>query len=95
MNLGLRLRPEAEADLQEARLWYETQRVGLGDELLGEVERTLTLIQENPRMYPEIHTSVRRGLLRRLPYGAFYLVEAETVVVLAVLHQARSPDLWP
>lgn len=95
MNLGARLRPEAEADLREASEWYDGRKVGLGNEFLAEVERSLTLIQENPRLCSEIHRNVRRALLRRFPYGLFYLLEAETVVVLAVLHQARSPDLCP
>jgi toxin ParE1/3/4 len=50
MSLGLRLRPEAEADLREASLWYDGRRVGLGDEFLIEIERSLTLIQENPEL---------------------------------------------
>ena len=37
MNRLVIIRPNAEADLQEARRWYETQRAGLGDELLDEV----------------------------------------------------------
>ena len=35
------LRPEAEADLEEARSWYETQRTGLGDEFIEEVDAVL------------------------------------------------------
>ena len=95
MSLGLRLRPEAEADLQEASGWYDDQKDGLGDEFLAEVERSLALIQDNPRLHAEIHKNVRRALLRRFPYGLFYLIEAEAVVVLAVLHHSRSPNLWP
>jgi plasmid stabilization system protein ParE len=95
MSAGLRLRPEAEADLQEASRWYESQRIGLGDEFLLEVEQGLTRIQETPRLYTEIHGNVRRSLLRRFPYGIFYIVVEDTVVVLAILHQARNPDRWP
>jgi hypothetical protein len=34
VNLPLIVNPEAEADLDEARSWYEAQRPGLGGELL-------------------------------------------------------------
>ena len=37
MNWRVIIRPNAEADLREAWLWYESQRPGLGDELLKEV----------------------------------------------------------
>ena len=77
MSLGLRLRPEAEADLREASQWYEGRRVGLGEEFLLEAERSLALIQESPGLYAEIHKNVRRALLRRFPYGVFYIVEPE------------------
>jgi len=38
MTYRLELQPEAEADLEEAYLWYETQRSGLGRELIECVE---------------------------------------------------------
>lgn len=95
MTVGLRIRPEAEADLREASGWYEGRRARLGDEFLLEAERCLPLIQENPRLFAELHRSVRRALLKRFPYGIFYVLEQETAIVLAVLHQARSPELWP
>ncbi len=92
---ALRLRPEAETDLRAAHQWYEGRRAGLGDEFLVEIDRSLTRIQATPVFYSETHKNVRRALVQRFPYGIFYLIEAETVVVLAVLHQARSPELWP
>lgn len=35
------LRPAAAADIEEAFLWYERQRAGLGNEFLAAVESTL------------------------------------------------------
>ena len=37
MNWRVIIRPNAEADVQEAWPWYESQRAGLGDELLDEI----------------------------------------------------------
>jgi hypothetical protein len=31
------IRPQAEADLRDAQQWYDSQRPGLGDELLNEI----------------------------------------------------------
>jgi len=36
--------PEASAELEDAALWYESQRVGLGLEFLRAVDATLELI---------------------------------------------------
>lgn len=38
MNTRLVIRPEAERDVQEAYLWYEKQREGLGEDFLLCVE---------------------------------------------------------
>ena len=45
MSFSLVIRPDAEADLVEACLWYEEQRAGLGIELLNRVEAALEAIQ--------------------------------------------------
>jgi len=33
-------------------------------------------------------------LAKRFPYGIFYVVEPQRIVVLAVLHTARDPQVW-
>jgi hypothetical protein len=37
---------------------------------------------------------VRRALLRKFPYGVFYFVFDDTVVVLACFHTRRDPKDW-
>ena len=41
-----------------------------------------------------IYKEIRRLMTRRFPYGVFYLVEATSVVVLAVFHAKRDPGQW-
>ena len=88
------LRPEAEEDLDDAALWYEGHRRGLGGEFLDEVQRVIGLIEENPQSYPLVHEEIYRALLRRFPFGIFYLVDGETAVVLAIIHASRDPNSW-
>jgi hypothetical protein len=38
MAVELVIAPEAESDIEEAYLWYEDRRVGLGEEFLGSVD---------------------------------------------------------
>ena len=45
---SLLIRPEAEADIEEAYHWYERQRSGLGSDFLLCVEEGLEKIQKNP-----------------------------------------------
>jgi toxin ParE1/3/4 len=75
MNLTVIFRPEAAAETQEAFAWYEAQRKGLGVEFRDELQHTLDTIQANPNQYPVVHRNVRRALMRRFPYGVFYVVD--------------------
>ena len=94
MTRRLILRPEAEADLAEAYEWYEQRRAGLGQSLLLSVEAALASIQENPTSFPVVHGEIRRALIRRFPFGVFYLVDRGTIVVLSVFHASRDPKGW-
>jgi len=50
-------------------------------------------IRRHPEMYPVIHESYRRSLIRRFPYAVFYEVE-NAITVYAVFHTSRDPDKW-
>ncbi len=88
------VRPEAERDLASSYAFHQECRRGLGDDFLSSVEESFERISNNPFLYPDIHRGIRRALLRRFPYGVFYLVIDGRISVLAVLHAARDPDEW-
>lgn len=92
--MNLALRPEAEDDLEDAPLWYEGHRLCLGGQFLDEVQHAIGLIEENPQSYPRVHGEIYRALIRRFPFGIFYLQESETVVVLDIIHASRDPASW-
>jgi toxin ParE1/3/4 len=94
VNRTLLVRPEAQADLADAQKWYEELAAGLGRAFVEAVDDALASIIQNPLAYPVVRKTARRALTKRFPYGVFYLVEEHAVIVLAVLHQARSPELW-
>ena len=79
----IRLRPEAEQDLDEAAIWYDKQQPGLGQRFLDEVLATFVSIAEMPRKYPSVHRATRRALIRRFPFGVFYRIDELGVVVVA------------
>jgi toxin ParE1/3/4 len=94
MSDPLIIRPEAEADLAEAKDWYEHQRAGLGLEFILSLEECLERIRRSPYAHAEMYKGVRRTSIRRFPYGVYYRVEADAVVVLAVQHSRRDPRRW-
>jgi plasmid stabilization system protein ParE len=96
MSLRLIVRPEAEADILNAALWYESREAGLGSEVTAEIRAATTRALENPLAYLLLrkHPHVRRVLARRFPYRIFYIVRPNAIVVFAVLHAARHERHW-
>lgn len=94
MMLAYRIRPEAQADLNEAYWWYEHQREGLGADLLLCFEESLQKVRRNAEIYPRVHKTVRRATIRRFPYGLFYIIEEDVVIVIGVFHAGRDPRCW-
>ena len=87
-------RRAARRELEEAALWYEERRSGLGAEFTAEVERSIELLAEHPQRLPVMHREVRCARVRRFPYSVFFRVESMRIVVLAVFHARRNPAVW-
>lgn len=94
MTLRVDLRPEAEADIEEAAIWYEAQREGLGGEFLNEMLSIFETISENPNLFPIVHRDTHRALIHRFPFGIYYRIEEESIVVVAIMHGSRHPRRW-
>jgi len=94
MTFQVRVRSEARADLEDAALWYEMQRSGLGSEFIDEVERTFDRVASDPSAYRILHRETRRAVLQRFPFGVFYRIQERTIIVVAVMHSSRNPRKW-
>ena len=88
------VRPAAVTDIEDAYLWYQSQRYGLGDEFRETLRFTFNEISENPRRHQMIHRDTRRALLPRFPYGVYFREFPEVVVVIACMHGRRDPKRW-
>lgn len=88
------IRKEAEEDIKATYEWYEEQRINLGLAFVEEIDSKLKEIEEYPDLYIEIMRNVRRALCKRFPYSIYYISKNTDIVVIAVLHQRRSPALW-
>ncbi len=93
MKYRVIIRPEAEDDLKEAFLWYEDKSKGLGFEFLSQVEAGLKFIEENPKIFSAEYKGTRKHLIKRFPYKIIYLVEKDKIVILAITHSKRNPNL--
>ena len=90
MTWQVTTRPAAEADLPEARAWYEEQRPGLRDEFLASVADAFSRLEERPEQLPVYYRGFRRLLVHRFPYKVFFRIDGGMVIVFRVLHSASD-----
>ncbi len=81
----------AKTQLAEAYHWYAARATGLGAEFLRAFEVVCMQIERQPRSGAIVFLDYRRILMRKFPYGAFYVLEGDFVVVAAVFNLARHP----
>ena len=96
-----RFRPEAEAsaELEDAAVWYNAQRPGLGLEFVEAVDAALAQIAAWPaigRPVPGLPEDVpaRRFPVHRFPYHIAYLEWHGVIRLLAFAHDRREPGYW-
>lgn len=89
------LRARAEHDIQSAFEWYESQRAELGAEFLAALRERLEAVRARPESSPVLYRGIRRAVVSQFPYLIFYVARPERIAVLAVLHHARNPAIWP
>ena len=94
MTLPIIIEPDAEADIEAARAWYEQQQPGLGDAFVTAIDSCFRRIQAMPRLYAVVARNARRALVRPYSYFVLYRVEADPIKILAVFHTSRDPQTW-
>lgn len=86
--------PEASAEYDEAALYYESKESGLDLRFIVCVEEAINGILGNPLRWRLFAGDVRRALIRVFPYGVFYNVNKDVVLIIAVAHCSQKPGYW-
>ncbi|MCX5646574.1 MAG: type II toxin-antitoxin system RelE/ParE family toxin [Phycisphaerae bacterium] len=89
-----RLHPQAEAEMIEAAVYYESRQADLGKRFLASVQDAINSIEINPWLFPVVDVDVRRCLTKVFPFGVLFRLSDDQVVVVAVMHLRRHPDYW-
>lgn len=89
-----RLVSTAELELKEALEYYESTRHGLGAEFLREVEATTKLIETFPFAWLSLSPRTRRCRTHRFPYGIFYQMRDEEILIVSIMDLRRDPKNW-
>ena len=90
---------DAEVELEEATLWYEAQRPGLGREFRAAVAEAMDRFTATPGVALPVQsvspeTGARCVFVRRFPYSIVLLAHGKDLWVVAFAHQHRRPGYW-
>jgi len=88
------VRPQARAELLEARGWYEERSAGLGSEFASAVDAAVERALRTPLAFACIEADFRHVVMRRFPYSIIYFVAGTELVVVSCFHHRRSPGSW-
>ena len=92
MSLPIIFKPAAGQELEDAVIWYEAQRMGLGEEFKLEVKSALKRALANPEMFQPARGRARKIRLRRFKkYAIYFAIKDGTFAVLTVFHGSRNP----
>ena len=96
MSYKISLLEEAENELDESFIWYETQKIGLGDEFISHIEKSFEFIKNNPQASQKKRKNVYRHVMKRFPFGIYYSIDQKQsqIQILGILHFKRKPNVW-
>ena len=84
----------AEAEIDEAVLYFDTQRAGLGARFEQDLLATVSFATEHPLSGKPLSESVRKLGFGTFRYNLIYAIDGDEIVILAVAHHRRRPGYW-
>ena len=88
------MHPEAAAEYEGAASYYATRQPGLDLRFIKCVEAALRSVADSPSLWGLFEDDVRRCLVHVFPYAALYTIEADYILIVAIMHCSRKPDYW-
>ncbi|MBE7176683.1 MAG: type II toxin-antitoxin system RelE/ParE family toxin [Mucilaginibacter polytrichastri] len=89
----VRLLAKAEEEFADAVKWYEARQAGLGKRFISEVDKCLSVLQDNPFLFAQkLPAALRCAPVRVFPYMIIYWIHEtdNAVFVVSVFHMKRK-----
>ena len=80
--------------MREAAGWYDRRAAGLGDTFVDLVSQAVAEIITDPERFAPGQTECRYIRVSRFPYVVIFDVTDVDILLLGVLHTARTMDKW-
>lgn len=83
----------AEKEIDENYVWYESKKVGLGEEFFSELDDYFDFIKGNPNLFPKKHKSkYHQATLKRFPFVVIYEVIEKEILILSIFKTPQNPE---
>ena len=87
---------EALQDIDAANLWYDKQKINLGNRFQKQVAAQIETLKKNPKSYSFRYENVRCMRIKKFPFLVHFTIdEANNIVnIYAIFHTSRNPKIW-
>lgn len=90
MAFNIILRSIVYKDIYSSARWYEAESRGLGTRFVKMVYETFDSIAEAPHGHRKVNLEVRRAKVKVFPYLVLFIIEAQYIIILGVIHSKRG-----
>jgi toxin ParE1/3/4 len=88
------LHPHADAEVLLAQQRYTDANPELGRRFFEEITSVFNRVVEHPLRYKQFDPPARRLFANGFPYAVIYVVNTDTIWIIAVMHVRREPGYW-
>lgn len=81
-------------EAQAAQRWYDEQKPGLGVRFADAIDETIKRMSTYSSAFPVVYGEIRRAVVRQFPYGIYFRIHQNRLVILGVMHGRRHPRQW-
>lgn len=94
MSFVVRFTVDSKSDIDDAVDWYRRKSPTLGARFARAVDKALDSIEAMPNSFPMVDEFVRVAKLRKFPYGIYFELDGNEVLIFCVCHLSRDPKIW-
>lgn len=89
--MNLKILQAAHDDLINGHDFYQQQQAGIGDYFLDSLFADIDSLLIYQGVHPVVFNDYRRMLARHFPFAIYYRIEAQDIVIYAVLDTRKKP----
>ncbi len=90
----INIRLLAKQDIQEIVNYYDDISTKITDKFLDDLFKEFDFLVKNPHSFQVKYKNTRVRYLKQFPFGVHYLIQKNSIEILAVIHTSKNPKIW-